>query len=110
MMRLRVGGERSMKPANTSKRPRVSELWPRRCNRHAAVLLGAMLTVMLLGAGAAHAQITTDGSLGSAGALTGPNYTINSTLGQINGNNLFHSFGVFNVNTGESATFNGPGN
>src|SRR5215813_2842791 len=54
------------------------------------------------------AQITLDGSLGPAASLTGPNYTIGSNLGQIRGGNLFHSFGLFNVLTGESATFSGP--
>jgi filamentous hemagglutinin family protein len=56
-----------------------------------------------------HAQITLDGSLGPAGSLAGPNYTITSNLGQIRGGNLFHSFGLFNVLTGESASFTGPG-
>jgi filamentous hemagglutinin family protein len=52
------------------------------------------------------AQIATDGSLGPpAQALIGPNYTIDSTLGTTRGSNLFHSFGAFNVHTGESATF-----
>ena len=51
------------------------------------------------------AQITLDGSLGPAQTLAGPNYTIDSTVGSIRGSNLFHSFGVFNVRTGESATF-----
>jgi len=56
-----------------------------------------------------HAQITLDGSMGPGGPLTGPDYDITSNLGQIRGSNLFHSFGKFNVLTGESATFSGPG-
>ncbi len=55
------------------------------------------------------AQITLDGSIGSGGNLTGPDYTIPAEVGQQLGGNLFHSFGDFNVNTGESATFTGPG-
>ncbi len=55
-----------------------------------------------------HAQITLDGSLGPKGPLTGPNYAIDAKVGQVHGNNLFHSFGQFNVHTGESATFTGP--
>ena len=55
-----------------------------------------------------YAQITLDGSLGPAGAVAGPSHVIDSTVGQIRGNNLFHSFGQFNVLTGESATFRGP--
>src|SRR5262249_8066084 len=55
-----------------------------------------------------YAQITLDGSLGRAGALTGPNYSIPAEVGQLRGPNLFHSFGQFNVRGGESATFSGP--
>ena len=47
------------------------------------------------------AQITIDGSLGPRQTLTGPNFTIGADLGQIRGRNLFHSFGQFNVRTGE---------
>ena len=54
----------------------------------------------------AAAQITLDGSMGGgARALTGPNYTIDSVVGQTRSGNLFHSFGKFNILTGESATF-----
>ncbi len=51
------------------------------------------------------AQITLDGSMGTSGPLAGPDYNVTSDLGQIHGSNLFHSFGEFNVQTGESATF-----
>ena len=54
------------------------------------------------------AGISTDGSLGAKGPLAGPNYQIPDTLGQTRGKNLFHSFGSFNINTNESATFTGP--
>jgi len=53
-------------------------------------------------------QITLDGSLGPRGPLAGPNYRVGADLGQIRGSNLFHSFGQFNVQTGESASFTGP--
>jgi filamentous hemagglutinin family protein len=46
--------------------------------------------------------------LGPTGSLTGPNFVIPDTVGQTVGPNLFHSFGLFNINTGESATFTGP--
>ena len=56
----------------------------------------------------AHGQIATDGTVGSAQSLTGPNYAINAGLGTQRGANLFHSFSTFNIHTGESATFTGP--
>ncbi|MBI4002347.1 MAG: filamentous hemagglutinin N-terminal domain-containing protein, partial [Nitrospira defluvii] len=63
--------------------------------------------------GDAYGQIVRDGSLGqTAGPLAGPNFTIGAqnAAGQIRGNNLFHSFSDFNVNTGQTATFTGPSN
>ncbi|MCK5719659.1 MAG: filamentous hemagglutinin N-terminal domain-containing protein [Thiomargarita sp.] len=57
-----------------------------------------------------HAEITLDGTLGSQLSLTGPNYAITENLGQLRGSNLFHSFGEFNINIGESATFSGSDN
>jgi filamentous hemagglutinin family protein len=56
------------------------------------------------------AQIVRDGTMGPAGALTGPDFTIPHTDGTLTGNNLFHSFSQFNINTSESATFTGPAN
>jgi filamentous hemagglutinin family protein len=50
-------------------------------------------------------SITLDGSLGTPETLTGPNYLIPQTAGQAVGNNLFHSFGKFNLNTNEAAIF-----
>ena len=58
---------------------------------------------------AATAQVVMDGSLGRAGTLNGPDYAITADLGQQHGGNLFHSFGQFSLQTGESATFSGPG-
>ena len=55
-----------------------------------------------------HAEITLDGTLGPGGPLSGPDFMIPAEVGGQVGGNLFHSFGRFNVNTGESATFNGP--
>src|SRR5919198_3249471 len=54
------------------------------------------------------AEVTLDGTLGPAGSLAGPNFMIPDTVGQTVSTNLFHSFGLFNINTGESATFTGP--
>jgi filamentous hemagglutinin family protein len=55
-----------------------------------------------------NAQITTDGTLGPAQNLPGPDYQIGADLGQQRGDNLFHSFRDFNLNRMESATFSGP--
>lgn len=55
-----------------------------------------------------HAQITLDGTVGPKGNLQGSNYTIGADVGRQVDSNLFHSFGEFNVHTGESATFTGP--
>jgi filamentous hemagglutinin family protein len=51
--------------------------------------------------------VTLDGSIGSASVLTGPDYQITENLGQRAGSNLFHSFGQFNLQSAESATFSG---
>jgi filamentous hemagglutinin family protein len=55
-----------------------------------------------------HAEIATDGTVGPATSLTGPNFEIGANLGTTKGANLFHSFQTFNINAGESATFTGP--
>jgi len=56
------------------------------------------------------AEITLDGTLGSKGALAGPDFLIQDTMGQQVGTNLFHSFESFTIDIGESATFIGPNN
>lgn len=56
----------------------------------------------------ATAGIVTDGTVGPAESLTGPDYTVPALLGTQNGGNLFHSFQSFSIQNGESATFTGP--
>jgi filamentous hemagglutinin family protein len=60
---------------------------------------------MLCFAGNLCSQVVTDGSLGAAAHLMGPDYRIEQGLGTVMGGNLFHSFDLFNINSGESATF-----
>ena len=58
---------------------------------------------------AASAEVVLDGTVGQKGAVSGPNYVITDKMGSQAGANLFHSFETFNINTGESGTFAGPG-
>lgn len=67
-----------------------------------AMLLSFLLSTPVL------AGITTDGSVGSAETLTGPDFEIPAQLGTRAGDNLFHSFQQFDLMQGESATFSGP--
>ena len=63
---------------------------------------GALAVILLWGF--ALAQVQTDGSVGPAVTLSGQ-MVIGSELGKQSGINLFHSFTLFNIRTGESATF-----
>lgn len=65
---------------------------------------GALLP-LCLGFANAGAQIVTDGSMGAAVTLTGPDFQIGEALGTRLGSNLFHSFADFNVQLNQSATF-----
>lgn len=56
-----------------------------------------------------NAGVNRDGTMGPAGSITGPHYHIADTDGRRAGTNLFHSFGEFNIGTGESATFTNSG-
>jgi len=53
-------------------------------------------------------QVATDGTLGPARTLAGPNFSIPARLGQQRGGNLFHSFTIFDLDAGDTATFSGP--
>jgi filamentous hemagglutinin family protein len=53
------------------------------------------------------ADVATDGSVGPASNLAGPDFQIPETLGKTVGGNLFHSFAQFDVSQTESATFTG---
>ncbi len=65
-----------------------------------------MISVLTFSYG--YAEISTDGTLGPQTELSGPDFQIGSDLGLIKGENLFHSFQQFSIQTGESATFQGP--
>ena len=63
--------------------------------------------VWMLGCVGVQAEIQTDGTLGPARQLQGPDFQIPENLGSRAGANLFHSFRTFDVHQGESATFTG---
>jgi filamentous hemagglutinin family protein len=63
---------------------------------------------LVLGSPVALAQIVTDGTVGPATRLSGPEMTIGAELGSTRGANLFHSFQRFDIPTGQRATFTGP--
>jgi filamentous hemagglutinin family protein len=69
-----------------------------------AFLRAGLAIALVLQAAPIFAQVQTDGSMGPVTALSG-NMVIDSSLGKQAGTNLFHSFSLFNIRTGESATF-----
>jgi filamentous hemagglutinin family protein len=77
--------------------------------RHTLVLSAAAFSALVSTRFAAGAPgVVLDGSLGTSGALPGPNYTITANMGRQVGSNLFQSFSSFNLTSAESATFTGP--
>ncbi len=56
------------------------------------------------------ADITFDGSMGYQGTLSGKQIDISAQLGKQQGNNLFHSFEHFSIETGQQVTFSGAEN
>ena len=73
---------------------------------HKSLTIAVVLWLLVSAQG--HAEITLDGTMGPSGALSGPDYLISVEMGRQAGANLFHSFGRFDILTGQSATFSGP--
>ena len=82
-----------------------------RTPRAPALLFGStsLLALVALPLHAARADVATDGTLGPRVTLAEPNIRVGADLGQTRGGNLFHSFQRFDVDTGGSVTFTGPG-
>jgi filamentous hemagglutinin family protein len=72
------------------------------------LLIGLALSMMLLWPAQGRAEVATDGTLGGKVRLTGKDVTVPARLGQIRGQNLFHSFERFGVPTKGRVTFTGP--
>ena len=62
-------------------------------------------SVLFPAAGAIHGEAV----FTSTGAAISGDMAVDASRGVVRGTNLFHSFSVFNVLTGESAVFSGPG-
>ncbi|WP_300460419.1 filamentous hemagglutinin N-terminal domain-containing protein [Desulfobacula sp.] len=68
-----------------------------------------LINILLMCLSVSHAEVTLDGTLGPQMAVSGPDYQIKAEYGKcINNDNLFHSFGKFNIDAGQSAIFTGP--
>lgn len=69
--------------------------------------IGYLLSVFLV-VSPLNAEVVTDGTVGPAKTVNGPQFSIDANLGKQVGTNLFHSFERFNLESTESATFRGP--
>jgi len=72
------------------------------------VWVAASLVAAVVSGSAQAQHISIDGRFSTGQTLVGPNYTIGANLGKQVGGNLFQSFGIFGLSSGESATFAGP--
>ena len=77
-----------------------------RAARRAAVAARCAPALLAL-AGAARADVTLDGSMGNPGPVPfdGTTWEITDDLGRRSGANLFHSFSLFDVGAGQTASF-----
>ena len=77
-------------------------------NHHAGWLVLAIV-MLLAGSGrfALHAQVIRDGTVGPDPTVQpiGPSFEITEAMGSARGENLFHSFSLFNLDPSQSATF-----
>lgn len=69
------------------------------------IMAVALISVFSHQLSVVRAQVVLDGTMGTSGQITGPNYDIKSEYGRQAGTNLFHSFDQFDINRGEIANF-----
>jgi filamentous hemagglutinin family protein len=67
-----------------------------------------LLAAVVFGSSLSQADVVTDGTVGPRQSLSGPDMRIGAELGTTRGSNLFHSFQIFNIGSGQTATFTGP--
>jgi filamentous hemagglutinin family protein len=70
------------------------------------LISGLLLHLIIITLSHAASTITSDGTMGTNITQAGTTHNING--GTIKGTNQFHSFGLFSVGTGDTASFNGP--
>ena len=68
------------------------------------------LLTFAMGDAFAAGETITDGTVGGVQNFGSNSFVVPQSLGKTVGNNLFHSFSEFNVNTGQTATFTGSNN
>ncbi len=71
-------------------------------------IAAALSAAASINTGTCIAQVITDGTLGGATSLAGPDFAITADLGRTEGPNLFHSFSQFDIAQNQTATFSGP--
>ena len=86
----------------------IGTFWLRSLFLSRVLVTAALLTMAMRGYGGA--GIATDGSVGARQTIAGANagagrFVIPQALGSVVGNNLFHSFSKFNIDTGQTADF-----
>ena len=70
-------------------------------------VLPTFILVVSVGISNVHAEIVLDGTTGTSGAITGPDFVVTEDMGQRIDNTLLHSFSDFNLASTESALFTG---
>ena len=76
-----------------------------KCKHQIVSLISGAATLFSFSVSAFAQNIATDGTTGEIQTLTGSQYNIPQSLGTKADKNLFHSFGKFNLDAGESAVF-----
>ncbi len=82
----------------------------RKSARYSLLLISLLWPLLHTTPCSSQGHVVLDGTLGSSGPLSGPNFNITSGLGKTVGNNLFQSFSQFDLVNGDVATFSGPAN